>query len=594
MGISEWPTRSDRITARTFAIIYIVWSALWVLGSDYVLQLVINGPRIEWETQSYKGLVYVLVSGLILFLAVRERDRKHRAERARNESMLRSLRQSGLLGIYEWRADGHITDANHTFLETLGYTREELASGKLTLKALTPPEYWEVDRIANEQVLENGCCTLYEKEALRKDGTRLHVLVGRALLEGCKDCGVGYAVDVSEKKQMESEHAQLQQQLLQSEKLNALGQLAGGIAHDFNNLLSIIVGYASLTESRLGPNDSQLRENTTHVLRAAEKAKNLTRKLLAFGRKQLLNPERLSLNELISELYEMLSHVLEERVKLELRLGAEVGNIEADRSQIEQVMLNLVVNARDAMPNGGTLTIQTFSSTLPGNAHSELKGEYATVRVSDTGIGMNEAIRLRIFEPFFTTKQERGGTGLGLATVYGIVKQSGGHIEVDSKPGDGSAFTVYFPRVQALRAATRKVEQAVTSTAGSETILLIEDLDELRGMIATVLTSHGYNVLEARDGAEAVNLAASHFGPIQLILSDVIMPNLNGPEAVRQIRARRSDTKAIYMTGYSDQALATDLATDSVTLEKPIQPDALLARIREVLDQTQSGTRGGD
>jgi PAS domain S-box-containing protein len=594
MEISEWPSRSDRITAQKFAIIYILWSALWVLGSDYVLQLAINGPPIEWETQSYKGLIYVLVSGLILFLAVRERDRNYRAECARNESMLRSLRQSGLVGVYEWRADGRVTDANGTFLEALGYTREELASGKLTLQGLTPPEYWEMDRIANEQVLEAGCCALYEKEALRKDGTRLQVLVGRALLEDSKDCGIGYAVDISEKKQMESEHAQLQQQLLQSEKLNALGQLAGGIAHDFNNLLSIIVGYASLTEARLGPNDSQLRENTARVLRAAEKAKNLTRKLLAFGRKQVLNPERLNLNELISELYDMLSHVVEERVKLELRLGAEVGNIGADRSQIEQVILNLVVNARDAMPNGGTLTIQTFSSTLPENAQSELKGEYATVRVSDTGIGMPEAVRLRIFEPFFTTKHESGGTGLGLATVYGVVKQSGGHIEVDSKPGEGSTFTVYFPKVQALRVVTKTIELAATSTAGSETILLIEDLHELREMIAGVLRSHGYNVLEARDGIEAVKVAASHFGPIQLILSDVIMPNLNGPDAVRQIRERRSDTKAMYMTGYSDQALATELGKDSVTLEKPIEPNVLLTKIREALDQTESGTRAGD
>jgi CheY-like chemotaxis protein len=271
-----------------------------------------------------------------------------------------------------------------------------------------------------------------------------------------------------------------------------------------------------------------------------------------------------------------------------------VGHVEAERAQIEQVIVNLVVNASDAMPNGGTLTIETFSHIFPENVHSELKGEYAAVRVSDTGIGMNEAVRLRIFEPFFTTKHASGGTGLGLATVYGIVKQCRGHIEVDSQLGKGSVFTVYFPRVYAPQLVTRKLAQAVTPAAGSETILLVEDMQEVRETIAAILKSHGYKVLEACDGQEAVNVAASHFGPIQLVVSDVIMPNLKGPDAVRTIRSRRSSLKAIYMTGYSHEVLATELGKDSVILEKPIQPNALLKKIRELLDQTKSGTGAGN
>jgi PAS domain S-box-containing protein len=253
-GIFEWPTRTDRITARNFAIIFIVWSSLWVIVSDYVVHRVLHGPNAEWEAQSVKGLTYILISGLIVFLGVRNRDRKHKAERVRNESMLLRLGQSGLVGIYEWQADGRITDANSVFLEALGYTREELESGKLTRAALTPPEYWDADRVADEQILEFGSCALYEKEVIRKDGTRLQVLVGRALLDNSQHCRIGYAVDISAKKQMEAERTQLQQQLFQSEKLNALGQLAGGIAHDFNNLLSIIVGYAS---DRVKPRSQQ-------------------------------------------------------------------------------------------------------------------------------------------------------------------------------------------------------------------------------------------------------------------------------------------------------------------------------------------------
>jgi signal transduction histidine kinase/CheY-like chemotaxis protein len=440
-----------------------------------------------------------------------------------------------------------------------------------------------------------GRSHLYEKEVIRKDGERLQALVGRALLEGSKDRGIGYAIDISEMKELKAKQAQLEHQLLQSEKLNALGQLAGGIAHDFNNLLSIIIGYTSLTESKLG-GASSVRENTTQVLKAADSAKNLIRKLLAFSRKQILNPELLNVNELISELSGMLTRVLDERVKLELRLGSKVGNIEADRSQIEQVILNLVVNARDAMPHGGVLTIDTFSANFPQDAHPELEGEYEAIRVSDTGLGIDDSVRLRIFEPFFTTKQESGGTGLGLATVYGIVKQSGGHIDLESKLGEGSSFTIHFPKARALTIVGQTAGPAVTaSAAGSETILLIEDLTELREMIATMLRSKGYNVLQARDGADAVSIAASHFAPIDLIVTDVVMPKLNGPEAVRQIRTRRAGVKAIYITGYSNQSMtAEDYSSNSITVEKPIRPDTLLAKIRELLDQDQASSRIGD
>jgi len=594
MGISDWPNHTDRVTAKKFASIYIIWSALWVVGSDYVMHVAMHGPNTVWKIESYKGLIYVLVSGFILFMAVRERDRKYKRERMQTESMLKSLRHSGLIGIYEW-ADGKVIDANSTLLEALGYTREELLSGKLDRATITPQEFWPADELADQQVASTGKCALYKKEVFRKDGTRLSVLVGRARVEGDPNRGIGYALDISETKQLEERQTQLQHQLFQSEKLNALGQLAGGIAHDFNNLLSIIIGYTSLTESKLGA-DSSVRENTNQVLKAADSAKNLIRKLLAFSRKQILNPELLNVNELISDLSGMLTRVLDERVKLELRLGPKVGNIEADRSQIEQVILNLVVNARDAMPHGGMLSIDTFSASFPQDKHSDMEGEYEAIRVSDTGIGIDDSVRLRIFEPFFTTKQDNGGTGLGLATVYGIVKQSGGQIDLESKLGEGSSFTIYLPKARALTIVGQTAGPAVsTSAAGSETILLIEDLTELREMIATMLRSKGYNVLQARDGADAVAIATSHFAPIDLIVTDVVMPKLNGPEAVRQIRTRRGGVKAIYITGYSNQALTgEEFSRNSITVEKPIRPDTLLAKIRELLDQDQTSSRIGD
>jgi len=590
MGISDWPVSTDRVTARKFAIIYAVWSALWVVGSDYVMHLGMHGPNTVWKIESYKGLIYVLVSGLILFMAVRERDRKHKKERIGTESMLRSLRQSGLVGIYEW-TDGKITDANSTLLQAIGYGREELLSGKLTRAMITPSEYWPADDSADRQVASTGKCALYQKEVFRKDGSRLPVLVGRAIVEGAPNRGIGYALDISAMKELEEKQAQLQQQLVQSEKLNALGQLAGGIAHDFNNLLSIIIGYTSLIESTLGA-QSPVRENTAQVLKAADTSKNLIRKLLAFSRKQVLNPELLNLNELISDLSAMLTRVLDERVKLELHLGPKVGNIEADRSQIEQVILNLVVNARDAMPHGGNLRIETLNASCPSTIDSQLQGECEAIRVTDSGIGMDESVRLRLFEPFFTTKQKAGGTGLGLATVYGIVKQSGGYIDVESKLGEGSTFTIYFPKARSLQVAGHEVRMpASVITAGSETILLIEDLTELREMIATMLRAHGYRVLQARDGVDAVNVATSHFAPIDLIVTDVVMPKMNGPEAVRQIRVRRPEVRAIYITGYADPTLAGgELSPNSITVEKPIRPDTLLSKIREVLDREAGST----
>jgi PAS domain S-box-containing protein len=576
------PNRHNRVTPKRFAAIYAIWSLLWVLGSDFVLHVLIHGPNVAWKVQSYKGIIYVLVSGLIIFLAVRERDRRHRAERASTESMLRSLRQSGLVGIYEWDAQGRIIDANNMSLAALGYTREELSDGKLTRERLTPPEYWEADRIASQQVAAYGHCALYEKQVICKDGRRLDVLVGRSLLEG-SDGGIGYALDITELKSTRKDKENLEKQLAQVEKLNALGQLTAGIAHDFNNLLSVIIGYASVAESQ---SNRPLSESVTQVLHAAEKARNLVRKLLAFGRKQLLNPEIVNVNELISELHGILSRLIDERIELVLRLGQDVGAIEADPSQIEQVILNLVINARDAMPNGGTLTIETLSTASPpGFRPSDKASSFVVIRVTDSGMGIGPDVLPHIFEPFFTTKQEVGGTGLGLATVYGIVKQTGGNIDVESVPGQGSVFTVTVPRVRTAAAVIgQPLRRELRGLTGTETILLVEDLDELREMMSMILQSKGYHVLQAGDGEDAVQTARSFKQKIDLVIADVVMPHLNGPDAIQQIRQHRPHVKVIFITGYAEQSLIERVIPSSEILEKPLRPDTLLAKVRALLD----------
>ena len=574
-------TRFKRVTAVKFATIHVIWSLCWVLGSDYLTHIILHGPTVEWKVQSYKGSIYVLVSGWILFLAIRERDRKHKAERAANESKLRSLRHSGLIGIYEWASDGRITDANSAFLETLGYSTEDLRSGQLTMQGVTPPEYWERDRIALQQITDIGHCALYEEQAIRSDGSRVDLLVGRSVLQGCANYGIGYAADITDLKAAQAEKAALAEQLAQAEKLNALGKLAGGVAHDFNNLLSVIVGYASLTESRL-PHGDSLRNNSTQILRAADKAQKLIRKLMAFSRKQILNTELINVNSLITELHAMLDRILEKRIHLVLRLNPNVGYIKADSTQIEQVIMNLIINAQEAMPEGGALTVETYNVPRQ-QAQVATADEFVMIRVADTGIGMPPEVRAHIFEPFFTTKGESGGTGLGLATVYGIVDQSGGRIEVESKIGSGSVFSVYLPRAYGERRPMEKEKQQ-NSDSGEETILLAEDRDDVREMLTQALELKGYQVIQAGNGEEAVQAAKAFRGNIHLMVTDVAMPHLTGPEAVEQIRTFRPGLKALFVTGYSDQTVHPSIPS-TITLEKPLRPEALYTRIRELLDQ---------
>jgi PAS domain S-box-containing protein len=399
---------------------------------------------------------------------------------------------------------------------------------------------------------------------------------------------VGIAEDVSDLKQAE-------EQLRHSQKMEAVGRLAGGVAHDFNNLLTAILSYAELLLTELEM-DSPLRNDVDEILQAGVRAAGLTRQLLAFSRQQVLHPTVLSPNSVVDGVERMLRRLIGEDVVLDTRLASDLGNVRADAGQLEQVLMNLAINARDAMPDGGTLTIETANVLLTNDyadAHQPVEpGSYVMLAVSDTGTGMDRATVERIFEPFFTTKEAGKGTGLGLSTVYGIVQQFGGSIWVYSELGRGTTFKIYLPRSDEPAEAPMASTGTSGIPVGTETILLAEDDEQLRKLVSGFLGRIGYQVLAAETGGEALRLAADHGGPIQLLLTDVVMPGLNGREVSNRLGAVRPDLRTLFMSGYTDAAIVHHgiLEPGIEYLQKPFTPSVLARRVREVLDRSRPQT----
>jgi nitrogen-specific signal transduction histidine kinase/ActR/RegA family two-component response regulator len=387
---------------------------------------------------------------------------------------------------------------------------------------------------------------------------------------------------------------QLEDQLRQAQKMEAVGMLAGGVAHDFNNLLTIITGYSQLILNNLRPNDPN-RHSAEQIMKAGERAAALTKQLLAFSRRQVLQPRVIDLNKLVSGLTIMLQRLIGEDIDLRLVLQPELGTVSADPGQIEQVIMNLVVNARDAMPKGGVLTIETNHVPLDEhytNRHISVKpGAYIMLAVSDNGGGMDSATQARLFEPFFTTKSAGRGTGLGLSTVFGIVKQSGGSVDVYSEVGRGTTVKVYLPRVD-QPVVVEPEKKARPAVRGAETILVVEDDEMVRTLVRETLEREGYKLLEAPGPLEARSVADTFRGPIQLMITDVVMPKVSGRELATQMNKARPDMKILYMSGYTDNAvLASGILQKEVAfLQKPFTPAALSEKVREVLENGK--TRG--
>jgi len=381
---------------------------------------------------------------------------------------------------------------------------------------------------------------------------------------------------------------QLEEQLRQAQKMEAVGMLAGGVAHDFNNLLTIISGYSQLILNNLTPHDPN-HNSAEQIMKAAERAAALTKQLLAFSRRQVLQPRVLDINKLIGGLGTMLRRLIGEDIDLQLVLRPDVGQVSADPGQIEQVLMNLVVNARDAMPKGGTLTIETASISLDekyaGRQMALKPGTYTQIAVSDTGTGMDEATQARLFEPFFTTKGSGHGTGLGLSPVFGIVKQSLGSVEVYSVPNRGTSVKVYLPRIDQPVTA-EKPTTLKKAGPGTETILLVEDEEMVRSLVRETLARDGYKVLDAADPFEARRLSEGHRGKIHLLITDVVMPKVSGRELAEQLTQRRPDMKVIYMSGYTDSAIVNSgiLQKEVAFLQKPFTPGVLTEKVRDVLE----------
>ena len=508
-------------------------------------------------------------------------------ERKRAEEALIKLRKavdtSGEV-IFMTDREGVITFVNPEFTRLYGYTEQEVV-GKTTPRVLksgsrSPEEYasfWKAildKRVGKEEWVNKT-----------KDGRLVNIEnATNPILDEQGDITGFLAIqrDITERKVLEG-------QLRQAQKMEAVGRLAGGIAHDFNNLLTIIAGYSDMMLSRLAADDP-LRAHVSEIRIAGDRAASLTRQLLAFSRQQVLAPQVLDLNAVVANMDKMLRRLIGEHIDLVTVCEKRLWHVKADPGQLEQVIMNLAVNARDAMPKGGKLTLETANVELDGayaRAHVAVKpGRYIMLAVSDTGCGMDSETQSHLFEPFFTTKERGKGTGLGLSTVYGIVKQSGGNVWVYSELGRGATFKVYLPQVDEPLEEPRPVEARAVPARATETVLVVEDEVSVRSLVRGVLESRGYRVLEACHGADALSISDQHGGPIHLLLTDVVMPEMSGRDLASRVMPRRPEIRVLYMSGYTDDAIVHNGVLDAGTafLQKPFTPDALARKVREVLD----------
>ncbi len=583
----------SRLALFGVAVMVSAWYGGWkpgVVATAFALTVSayysLTGPHsvTESRTAIIRLSLFFFVAMLICWLNAALRAAQDNLRRS--ELNFRSLVTNAPYGICRCDSTGKILDANPAFLQLLGHTSADQLIGQHIFGLYAENDQWfELADFLRSAEPFKGLTAEWK----RKDATTTLVRIsGRSVSSG-PEGGVVFelfAEDVTERRVLE-------QQLRQSQKMEAVGRLAGGIAHDFNNLLMVISGYSEFLLERLGA-EPHLRGPAQEIASAAERASSLTRQLLAFSRKQMLAPRIVNLNDVATENIKMLTRMIGEDIDLVMVPGPSLWPVRADAGQIEQVIMNLAVNARDAMPSGGKLTIETSNVTLDedyARVHAPLPaGDYVMVALSDTGDGMDNETQSHIFEPFFTTKGTKG-TGLGLSTVYGIIKQSGGYIWVHSEVGKGTTFKIYLPRVASTGQAAAQVAAPVEYRKvepGTETILLVEDEANLRYLARQYLEKQGYKVIEAADGAVAMQIAVAHDKVIHLLLTDVIMPGMNGRELAQRICEIRPNVKVLYMSGYTENMIGHDGVLDDGVrlLQKPFNLRDLKSIVREVLDST--------
>ena len=531
-------------------------------------------------------LLYVCIlsiTGLVVSASAAQRRRAESALRDAHQR-LRAVIESSPLPIYALDTASVVQSWNQAAEVLFGWRAEEVVGRPLPT---IPSDRTEYDRL-RERLLEGESIRATEVTRVRKDGTSVVLSLSAAPLRDATGEVVGtlsIAADLTELRQLEVQYRQAQ-------KMEAVGRLAGGIAHDFNNILTAILGTTSLMAETIGA-DSPARLDLLEVEKAARRAAGLTHQLLAFSRRQVLEPQVIDANDLVRDVEAMLRRLIGENIELRTILSPDAGTVRADPGQLEQAIVNLVVNARDAMPRGGRVTVETASAEfdsqyVTGHA-AAVPGPYVLLAISDTGTGMNAETRAHLFEPFYTTKEPGKGTGLGLATVYGIVKQSGGYIWAYSELGHGATFKIYLPRV-AGRPTPPSSPAVAQPSRGSETVLVVEDEDSVRRVAVRILRARGYSVLEAGSGKEALEISAVHAQPIHILVTDVAMPGINGRELARLLSLERPDTQTLYLSGYTDHAIVENgqLEPGLAFLQKPFTPDALARKVREVLDQGKS------
>jgi two-component system, cell cycle sensor histidine kinase and response regulator CckA len=525
------------------------------------------------------------------FEKAREACRRQEEACRESEKRYREIFDEAPIGLHEIDREGRIVRVNGTELGMLGCSAEEML-GKPVWEFVVEEELTRRITLAKLDG-DRSFHQTFERTYRHKDGKTLVVLVKDQVIldEQGRIMGIRSMMeDITERRRTEEALRKSEEQLRQWQKVEAIGRLAGGVAHDFNNLLTTITGCTEDLIGRFDPDDPRLEE-IGEIHKAAERATALTRQLLAFGRRQVLHPQVLDLNGVVAGMEHLLRRLIGEDLEFVTLLERNIWPAKVDRGQIEQVLMNLAVNARDAMPEGGKVTIETANVELDeeyARTHVSVKpGGYVMLALSDTGCGMDKETQSHLFEPFFTTKEKGKGTGLGLSTVYGIVKQSGGNIWAYSEPGRGSAFKIYLPRTQESIATVEESRlPAGEAEKGVETILLVEDEESVRRMVGKILGAQGYTILEAGHGEEAIRISRRHQGPIHLLMTDVIMPRMSGSELAKKLRPLRKEMKVLYMSGYPDNTIVHHgvLQPGTAFLQKPFTVRALEQKVREILD----------